>query len=512
MMKNQQAFTLIELAVVLTIIALLVGSFLIPLGTQIDVAKIRSTEKTLEQVKQALIHYAATNNRLPCPATDVESGLELNTLTNCQKEGYFPWANLGMGQYDAWGNPLNYRVDQIYSQEIITETMTQLPGTFSNIEVRDIQDSMVADSDIVAIIYSRGKDGKSYQPISQFPILLSSHSPFQNEFFLKTLSHLSEMIITPAFAEAQNRPGSQNDNIYYQDSLIPNKYDDVLIFLSKNHLVALSERVQSTTVAINTPVLDDNLYTPVLDTPVQEPTDSQPTENTGSSNTGSTDSGSTDTGSSDTGSTDSGSTDSGSTDSGSTDTGSTDSGSTDTGSTDSGSTDTGSTDSGSTDTGSTDTGSTDSGSTDTGSTDSGSTDTGSTDTGSTDTGSTDTGSTDTGSTDSGSTDTGSTDSGSTDTGSTDTGSTDSGSTDTGSTDTGSTDTGSTDSGSTDTGSTDTGSTDSGSTDSGSTDSGTTDTSDSGTGNSRTGDGFNQGDFVFGNPFNGGLLQQFDSQP
>ncbi|HID98746.1 MAG TPA: prepilin-type N-terminal cleavage/methylation domain-containing protein [Thiotrichaceae bacterium] len=348
-MKHQHGFTLIELAVVLTIIALLIGSLLIPLTTQIDVAKIRSTEKTLDQVKEALIHYAVANNRLPCPATDVDTGLEVNTVMNCQMEGYFPWANLGMGRYDAWGNPFIYRVDQTYTQEIMTPNLTSLPDTFSNIEVRDIQNTAVVDSDVVAIIYSTGKNGEAYQPATQFPNFMGTNSHLWLP--LKTISNL---IIAPAFAL-----GRGSDDIYYQDSLIPNKYDDVLIFLSKSHLVAVSQRVQTTTVAVVMPVLDDSVYTPVLPTAVAS-SDSEQTGNTGSTDSPST----TDTGSTDTGSTDNGSTDTGSTDTGSTDSGSTDTGSTDTGSTDTGSTDTGSTDSGSTDTGSTDSGSSDSGSTD----------------------------------------------------------------------------------------------------------------------------------------------------
>ena len=320
MMKNQKAFTLIELAVVLTIIALLIGSFLIPLTTQIDVAKIRSTEATLQQVKEALINYAAANNRLPCPATEVDTGLEVNTVMNCQKEGYLPWANLGMGRYDAWGNPLIYRVDQVYTQEIMTPSLTSLPNTFSDIEVRDIQNNPVVDSDVVAIIYSTGKDGQAYQPATQLPIVMGTNSHLRLP--LKTISNL---IIAPAFALDRG-----SDDIYYQDSLIPNQYDDVLIFLSKNNFVAVLQRVQTTTVAVVTPVLDDSVYTPVLDTPV--------VDSTGSEQTGSTDSGSTtDTGSTDTGATDSGSTDGGSTDGGSTDSGSTDQG----GSSDGGSTDQG---------------------------------------------------------------------------------------------------------------------------------------------------------------------------
>ena len=443
-MKHQHGFTLIELAVVLTIIALLIGSLLIPLTTQIDVAKIRSTEKTLEQVKEALIHYAVANNRLPCPATDVDTGLEVNTVMNCQMEGYFPWANLGMGRYDAWGNPFIYRVDQMYTQEIMTPNLTSLPDTFSNIEVRDIQNNPVVDSDVVAIIYSTGKNGEAYQPATQFPNFMGTNSHLWLP--LKTISNL---IIAPAFALDRG-----SDDIYYQDSLIPNKYDDVLIFLSKSHLVAVSQRVQTTTVAVVMPVLDDSVYSPELETPVVDSTGSEQTGNTGSTNSDSTEGTST------------------------TDTGSNDAASSGTDSTDTPSTDTASNDNPST--------------TDTASNDAAASGTGASEnqggagkeepTTPPDNTSNDPPSND--NTGQGSQveektppDNTSNDGTSTDNSST-------------------TDTGSTGSGSTDSGSTDTGSTDSGSTDGGM---------------NRSGDGFNP-DGDFGGLMGGGFLQQFDNQP
>jgi len=478
-MKHQHGFTLIELAVVLTIIALLIGSLLIPLTTQIDVAKIRSTEKTLEQVKEALIHYAVANNRLPCPATDVDTGLEVNTVMNCQMEGYFPWANLGMGRYDAWGNPFIYRVDQMYTQEIMTPNLTSLPDTFSNIEVRDIQNNPVVDSDVVAIIYSTGKNGEAYQPATQFPNFMGTNSHLWLP--LKTISNL---IIAPAFALDRG-----SDDIYYQDSLIPNKYDDVLIFLSKSHLVAVSQRVQTTTVAVVMPVLDDSVYSPELETPVVDSTGSEQTGNTGSTNSDSTEGTST------------------------TDTGSNDAASSGTDSTDTPSTDTASNDNPST----TDTASNDAAASGTGASenqggagkeepttppDNTSNDPPSND------------NTGQGSQveektppDNTSNDPPSNDN--TGQGSQveektppDNTSNDGTSTDNSST----TDTGSTGSGSTDSGSTDTGSTDSGSTDTGSTDSGSTDG-----GMNRSGDGFNP-DGDFGGLMGGGFLQQFDNQP
>lgn len=169
----QTGLTLIELAVVLTIIGLVMGSLLIPLTTQIDVTNIQRTDITLEQIKEALVNYATLYSRLPCPASDGNTGREDPTL--CQKdcqggtsgiglclqgtpseEGFLPWANLGVGQDDAWGNPLKYRVDINYVAGITKELLELVASSYSNNII--IQDNWGA-SEVVAVIVSDGKKG-----------------------------------------------------------------------------------------------------------------------------------------------------------------------------------------------------------------------------------------------------------------------------------------------------------------------------------------------------------------
>jgi prepilin-type N-terminal cleavage/methylation domain-containing protein len=70
-------FTLIELAVVVFIISLLLGSILIPLSTQVESRKYEETQRILDQAREALIGYAAANGRFPCPASESSNGAEL---------------------------------------------------------------------------------------------------------------------------------------------------------------------------------------------------------------------------------------------------------------------------------------------------------------------------------------------------------------------------------------------------------------------------------------------------
>ena len=61
-------FTLVELAVVVFIIALLLGSLFVPLQSQVESRKYDETQRIVDQARDALLGYAAANGYLPCPA------------------------------------------------------------------------------------------------------------------------------------------------------------------------------------------------------------------------------------------------------------------------------------------------------------------------------------------------------------------------------------------------------------------------------------------------------------
>jgi prepilin-type N-terminal cleavage/methylation domain-containing protein len=120
-------FTLTELAVVLVIVALLIGGMLMPLSAQDDLRRTAETRKTLGDINDALIGFAAANGRLPCPAIEGSNGIESPPGgTNCDGSlgmgtnsyaGYVPAATLGITPVndngyatDAWGNRIRYAV------------------------------------------------------------------------------------------------------------------------------------------------------------------------------------------------------------------------------------------------------------------------------------------------------------------------------------------------------------------------------------------------------------------
>lgn len=112
-------FTLIEMAVAVFILALLLGSILVPLATQVEQRQIADTQKTMEEIKEALLGFAVANNYLPCPDTDGDGisnpaaappAFPAVPVTCTSAVGWLPWVTLNVAQGDAWGNRFRYRI------------------------------------------------------------------------------------------------------------------------------------------------------------------------------------------------------------------------------------------------------------------------------------------------------------------------------------------------------------------------------------------------------------------
>jgi prepilin-type N-terminal cleavage/methylation domain-containing protein len=117
---RQHAFTLVELAVVLAIVGLLLGSLMYTLSAQTEQRAREQTQRTLDQAREALLGYAIANGRLPCPASAGSLGIESpaggGDCTNYYN-GFLPAVTLGFQPMDsqgfaldAWNNRIRYAV------------------------------------------------------------------------------------------------------------------------------------------------------------------------------------------------------------------------------------------------------------------------------------------------------------------------------------------------------------------------------------------------------------------
>lgn len=164
--KKQTGFTLVEIAVVLVIVGLLVGSFIGTFADRIDSTRRDNTQKELEEIKQVLMAYAysRTPPYLPCPDTDVPpDGLENRVGANCTAAGatgVFPWREVGIGNEDAWGARYGYWVSSDYNNTSgFLLTSTDNGGVNSAIQTRVGNANANIVQNAVAVVFSHGKNG-----------------------------------------------------------------------------------------------------------------------------------------------------------------------------------------------------------------------------------------------------------------------------------------------------------------------------------------------------------------
>lgn len=141
-----KGFTLIELLVVLGIVGILLAGTAIPLSAQVELRRIQETRRLLDDAREALLGFAATQGRLPCPATASSRGEESFApgahagTGRCATfhGGFLPAATLGLApldpegfQADAWGSEggrIRYAVFGATPIEGVEHALTRING------------------------------------------------------------------------------------------------------------------------------------------------------------------------------------------------------------------------------------------------------------------------------------------------------------------------------------------------------------------------------------------------
>lgn len=150
---RSRGFTLVEMAMVLVIVGLLVGSLLGPLSVQVENSQRKETEKVLEEIKEALMGYALVYGRLPCPDTD-NDGIE-NAPCTSPAYGGLPWQQLGIGNRDSWGQSYHYGVDIAFTTIFSLATTGSLK-VCDTTPCNSSTSNSLADN-LPAVIFSTGK-------------------------------------------------------------------------------------------------------------------------------------------------------------------------------------------------------------------------------------------------------------------------------------------------------------------------------------------------------------------
>ena len=213
-MNLARGFTLIEMAIVLLIITLLLSGLLVPLSTQVEQRKIAETQKSLEEIKEALIGFAIVNGRLPCPAVSANNGTENPPCpAPSDRAGFVPWVSLGVSKLDAWGHQFRYSV---------TPAFTNSPtlATAGDITIRVVNSAGLSInlSNIPVMVLSHGRNGYGAFDDQGIP-----HSP-------TPVANVDEANNATVLATFVSRP--QTDN----PAAAGGEFDDIVVWLSPNIL------------------------------------------------------------------------------------------------------------------------------------------------------------------------------------------------------------------------------------------------------------------------------------
>lgn len=167
---HSAGFTLVELAMVLVILALLGGGLLVPLASRIEARDRQAALERLRDIQSALTGFAIIHGRLPCPSTaadpaDPRYGVEDAPPCNLAVEGRLPWRSLALPATDPWGSTRltpadgwaghwRYRVDPAFT----TAPIGAATAPIANLQIRGHDGSRITttDSQAIAIVYSTG--------------------------------------------------------------------------------------------------------------------------------------------------------------------------------------------------------------------------------------------------------------------------------------------------------------------------------------------------------------------
>ena len=100
------------------IMAVLLGSIIVPLQGQVGIRKLAETQRTLDQAREALLGYVAANGYFPCPASSTSNGQEASpnhATGTCNASvtfatalvGFLPAVTLGFTPVDGSGYALD---------------------------------------------------------------------------------------------------------------------------------------------------------------------------------------------------------------------------------------------------------------------------------------------------------------------------------------------------------------------------------------------------------------------
>jgi prepilin-type N-terminal cleavage/methylation domain-containing protein len=233
---RQQGFTLTEMAMVLFIVALLMGGLLPVISGQVEQRRVSDTRKQLDEIQQALIGFAVINGRLPCPADGTiptipgvanSTGQEKPTCTTGANGGVIPWVTLGVNETDAWGRRFTYRVTPEFADPIAANTFTSSCPTGTTAT----QASFTLCSSGNLNVLNAATGGSNVA--NNIPAVVVSAGTNGLGAYLQTGQQVTPI---PA-ANTDEGDNANNNNTFVSHDFVQGGFDDIVVWLSPNTLM-----------------------------------------------------------------------------------------------------------------------------------------------------------------------------------------------------------------------------------------------------------------------------------
>lgn len=247
--KQQQGFTLIEIAVVFVIISVLLAASIYPLTAQRESAHIASTKSQLAEIEEAIYGFAVSQGRIPCPTLPNNGGVALpenpvtppTAATNCQSyHGFVPSTTLGISGsvncdgllLDAWGQPYRYSVtDDDFNTNGYDDFIT--PGEINSVGVANLQPDLQLCRDLGAACTS----GAANKVTSNAVVVIYSLGKPRSTSNAQENENAGEATIASSCGLAAY--AIANDEFFYaaeRREQAGREFDDILVWISPNIL------------------------------------------------------------------------------------------------------------------------------------------------------------------------------------------------------------------------------------------------------------------------------------
>lgn len=220
---RQHGFSLVEIAIVLAIVGLMIGGLLTPLSTQMEQRRVSETRRMLEEAREALVGYAVRHGHLPCPAISAANGQEDRDGYRCtdeRRDGFLPWATLGLPKLDAWNHLYRYSVTPAFADS--GQRFKLVTPRDITVFTRDATGALAYAApaqDIPAVIVSHGANGDG--AYSELGVAVAAGNARGNE---------DERANAQSDVNFVARP--QSDNRAQQGG----QFDDIVVWVSPNIL------------------------------------------------------------------------------------------------------------------------------------------------------------------------------------------------------------------------------------------------------------------------------------